>query len=277
VGYEPLERREFSRGHHDRAWRARAAITAQLAKPQEQASALSRFAKKTRFELLSWFGIVGAVVTLTSNLQSALTLARWTRHFLESWTSTIAYVWHYALFFLPKVYTSDAVVLTIASFAIVNMIASLTRQAGETARSRMTRATRIVSIVIASTILAGVFFSGFSKGLTDEVRAGGPDCWAPATTRLAGSGRALRRKLGARNHRPGNDPCRHLTLTMLVGFITIPLLPAAVAYRLLRATTSVRLSGAALAARLWRVVAGICVVIALNYLSLWIEQQPPGP
>ena len=42
-----------------------AAIIAQLAKPQEQASELSRFAKKTRFELLSWFGIVGAVVTLT--------------------------------------------------------------------------------------------------------------------------------------------------------------------------------------------------------------------
>ncbi len=54
-----------------------AAIIAQLAKPQEQASELSRFAKKTRFELLSWFGIVGAVVTLTSNLQSAITLARW--------------------------------------------------------------------------------------------------------------------------------------------------------------------------------------------------------
>jgi hypothetical protein len=47
-----------------------------------------------------------------------------------------------------------------------------------------------------------------------------------------------------------------------------------VIYGLLRTTTSFRLSGAALSARLWRVVAGICLLVALNYLSLWIEQQP---
>jgi hypothetical protein len=46
------------------------------------------------------------------------------RQFLAGWASTITYVWHCALFFLPRVYTSDAVILTVATFAIVNMVAS---------------------------------------------------------------------------------------------------------------------------------------------------------
>jgi hypothetical protein len=248
-----------------------AAITAQLAKPQERASDLSRFAKKTRFELLSWFGILGAVVTLTSNLQSALTLARWTRQFLESWTSAITYVWHYVLFFLPKVYTSDAVVLTLAGFAIINMIASSARHAPEISRSRTIRSMRVVSIVIASAILWIVFYSGFAKALMDEFRAGGPDflgvgyyvfAWAEVVF-------PLRAIIGG-----GTTQIVIVSLMLLVFYFVIPLLPAAVVYLLLRTTTSFRLSAAALSARLWRVVAGVFLLVALNYLSLWIEQQP---
>jgi TIR domain-containing protein len=248
-----------------------AAITAQLAKPQEQASDLSHFAKKTRFELLSWFGILGAVVTLTTNLQSVLTLARWARQFLAGWTSAITYAWQYALFFLPKVYTSDAVVLTLAGFAIVNMIASSARHAPETSKSRTIRSMRVVSIVIASAILWIVLYSGFAKAIMDELRAGGPDFlgagyYVYAWTEVVFS---LRASIGG-----GTTLIVILILMMLVFSFVIPLLPAAVVYLLLRTTTSFRLSGAALSARLWRVVAGICLLVALNYLSLWIEQQP---
>jgi hypothetical protein len=63
-------------------------------------------------------------------------------------------------------------------------------------------------------------------------------------------------------------------LMMLVFYFVIPLLPAAMVYLLLRTTTPFRLSAAALSARLWRVVAGVFLLVALNYLSLWIEQQP---
>jgi hypothetical protein len=252
-----------------------AAITAQLAKPQEQASALSRFTKKTRFELLSWFGILGAVVTLTTNLQSVLTLARWARQFLESWTSAIAYAWQYALFFLPKVYTSDAVVLTLAGFAIINMIASSARHAPETSKSRTIRAMRVVSIVVASAVLSIVFYSGFGKALMDELKAAGPDmldvgyytfAWGTANIKVADLVRAI--------FGPGTILIVIVVLMLLVFFIVIPLLPAGLVYLLLRTTTSFRLSAVALSARLWRVVAGVFLLVALNYLSLWIEQQP---
>jgi len=73
---------------------------------------------------------------------------------------------------------------------------------------------------------------------------------------------------------PGTILIVTVSLVALVFFIAIPLLPAAVIYLILRTTTSFRLSGAALSVRLWRVVAGIGLLVALNYLSLWIEHQP---
>jgi hypothetical protein len=252
-----------------------AAITAQLAKPEAQASSLSRLTKKTRFELLSWFGILGAVVTLTTNLQSALTLARWARQFFESWTSVVAYAWQHVLFFIPKVYTSDAMVLTFAVFAIINMVASSTRRAGEMPGRGTIGAMRVVSIVIASAILSIVFYAGFGKVVIDEVKAGGPDLlgvgyytlgWLTVNIEV---GKLVRAIIG-----PGMILIVLLTLVGLLFFIAIPLLPAVVTYWLLRAFTSFRLSGAALSVRLWRVVAGICLLVGLNLLSLWIEQQP---
>jgi TIR domain len=252
-----------------------AAITAQLAKPQEQASALSRFTKKTRFELLSWFGILGAVVTLTTNLQSVLTLARWARQFLEGWTSVVTHAWHYVLFFLPKVYPSDAVMLTFAGFAIINMIASSARHAVETPRSRTTRAMRVVSIVIASAILSIVFYAAFGKAMMDDLKAAGPEmldvgyfpfAWATTNIEIA---KLVRSTVG-----PGTVLIVVVLLILMLFFIVIPLLPAAVVYLLLRTTTSFRLSAAALSVRLWRVTAGVCLLVVLNYLSLWVEQQP---
>jgi hypothetical protein len=105
----------------------------------------------------------------------------------------------------------------------------------------------------------------------DEFRAGGPDflgvgyyvfAWAEVVF-------PLRAIIGG-----GTTQIVIVSLMLLVFYFVIPLLPAAVVYLLLRTTTSFRLSAAALSARLWRVVAGVFLLVALNYLSLWIEQQP---
>jgi hypothetical protein len=224
---------------------------------------------------LSWFGIVGAVITLTTNLQSVLILARWARQFLAGWTSAITYVWHHALFFLPQVHTSDAVILTAATFAIVNMIPSLARHADETPRTIVIRTMRVGSILVASAILSLVFYLGFFKGVTDELRTGGSDFvdagyfvngWVKASFAFKDR---VNETIGT-----GTIQTAIFAFAMFGSLIAIPLLPAVVICRLLRTMTSVRLSSAALSARLWRVVAGLCLVVALNFLSLWIEQQP---
>jgi len=222
---------------------------------------------------------VGAVVTLTSNLQSAITLARWVRQFLESWTAAIAQVWHYVLFFLPKLYTTDAVVLTIATFAIVNMIASLKRQVDETAGDRESG---VALIVTASSFLWCVFLGGLGPALMGELRTmdefrtgetGG--YWWTTVTEFVDNFQPLLRALP----RPVSLILVAVIL-LLAAFLfslAIPLLPATVIYGVLRTTTPFRLSVAALSMRLWRVIAGICLLVALNYLSLWIGQQPWAP
>jgi hypothetical protein len=42
---------------------------------------------------------------------------------------------------------------------------------------------------------------------------------------------------------------------------------------LLRYATSLRLNSMLLSARLWRVTTVVCAVLALNFLSLWVDRQ----
>ncbi len=63
-------------------------------------------------------------------------------------------------------------------------------------------------------------------------------------------------------------------VTLLFFFLIVPLTPILLAYATVRFGTALRLDWNALALRLWRIVGGIAIVLALNYLSLWLEQQP---
>jgi hypothetical protein len=55
----------------------RAAVVAQLAKPQVQPSALWQASRILRYEVLTWIGIVGGAITLFANLQGVVNLAGW--------------------------------------------------------------------------------------------------------------------------------------------------------------------------------------------------------
>jgi hypothetical protein len=251
-----------------------AAVAAVLAKPEAAPSALQKVSRRARYELLSWFGIVGAVITLTTNLQSVLTLARWAHQVIESWTSFVAQAWRTVLFFLPAVQVSDAIVLTFALFAIVNMLASLARADGAPSTRGRPGAMRVVSIIAAAAIITVVLYSGLMPAIYEEVRTGGVDLqglgyyvygWVSSSIAVS----SALRSIGV-----GGLVVAVGSIVLIVFFIVLPLLPAVVTYLALRAATSFRLSSAALSARLWRVVAGVAVVVALNALSLWIEQQP---
>jgi len=249
-----------------------AAITAQLAKPDVQPSAFSLLARKTRFELLSWFGILGAVLTLTSNLQSVLTLGRWARQIFASWTSVVTYVWQKLLFFVPKVYKSDAIMLTLVAFAVVNMVVSSTRYADAAPARRTVRSLRVFSTAVAAAILSIVLYVGFGTAFYEELQASGPDMtdvgyypFAVASTNIAALN-VVRAIVGQ-----GTTVVVVASLIALMAFIAIPLLPAVGLHLVLRRTTSFRLNGAALSARLWRVVAGVVLLVVLGYLSKWTE------
>ena len=63
-------------------------------------------------------------------------------------------------------------------------------------------------------------------------------------------------------------------VTLLLFFLIVPLTPIVLAYAAIRFGTKLRLDWNALASRLWRIAGGIAIVLALNYLALWLEQQP---
>jgi hypothetical protein len=63
----------------------RAAVVAQLAKPAVQPSALALLTKGFKYELLTWFGIVGGALTLFGNLDSVLKVADWARLLVQNW------------------------------------------------------------------------------------------------------------------------------------------------------------------------------------------------
>src|SRR5262249_17438787 len=92
------------------------AIVAQLAKPEVKAGALAGLKKRARFELLSWFGVLGAVITLTTNLRGLLTLTAWLRTLFDSWITIIKAVWSHILFIFPAVPAADAVFFTYLIF-----------------------------------------------------------------------------------------------------------------------------------------------------------------
>jgi hypothetical protein len=63
----------------------RAAIVAQLAKPAVEPAAWASLTKGFKWELLSWWGIIGGALTLFTALSATIKLADWARWVVEHW------------------------------------------------------------------------------------------------------------------------------------------------------------------------------------------------
>jgi len=63
----------------------KAAVVAQLAKPAVEPSPVALLTKGFKYELLTWFGIVGGALTLFTNLDAVLKLADWAHVLVENW------------------------------------------------------------------------------------------------------------------------------------------------------------------------------------------------
>jgi TIR domain len=240
-----------------------AAITAQLAKPEAQPSAFGKFTKRARFELLSWFGIIGATVSLVANLQALFIFGRWLRNLLDSWTLVFKFMWQQVLFFLPRVYGSDAILLTFIAFAAINMLVCLRKTHVQRAR-----VATFFALTTAACLIIVVFTFGMARLQEGETKLD-QGYYFTFLESYVGSvldfivsiDAALVKLIGT-------------TAFALWFFVFVPLLPVVFFYLVLRKFAQVRLSARALSVRLWRILAGIGLLLALNYLTLWLEQQP---
>jgi hypothetical protein len=73
-----------------------AAVVAQLAKPAVEPSALALLTKGFKYELLTWFGIIGGALTLFTNLNAVLKLADWARDLVKGWKEWTHAFWVWA-------------------------------------------------------------------------------------------------------------------------------------------------------------------------------------
>ena len=87
----------------------RAAVVAQLAKPEVQPSAVALLTKGFKYEVLTWVGIVGGALTLFTNLGAVLKLADWARVLVQGWKEWTHAFWLWAFSWLgihlPPVWT----------------------------------------------------------------------------------------------------------------------------------------------------------------------------
>ncbi len=203
------------------------------------------------------------VLTLSSNLQGMLTLARLTRRIFESWADIVQAAWSHVLFFVPKVFGTDAMLLTLASFALMNMALCLRRHSERAGYGAILRSL-VPSVVVLVVLVIGML------NFDDIEQRNEAHGYFVSTVQYVAAGLiAFVNSLPDGVIRIGVG-----VVTLLFFFLIVPLTPIVLAYAAVRFGTALRLDWNTLALRLWRIVGGIAIVLALNYLSLWLEQQP---
>jgi hypothetical protein len=71
----------------------RAAVVAQLAKPAVEPSAVALLTKGFKYEVLTWWGIIGGAITLFVAISATLKLADWARVLVENWKAWTHAFW----------------------------------------------------------------------------------------------------------------------------------------------------------------------------------------
>lgn len=74
----------------------RAAVVAQLAKPAVEPSAMALLTKGFKYELLTWWGIIGGAITLFVAISTTLKLADWARVLVQHWKEWTHAFWLWA-------------------------------------------------------------------------------------------------------------------------------------------------------------------------------------
>lgn len=98
----------------------RAALVAQLARPAVQPSDFWLATRIFRYQVLTWFGIVGGAITVFANLRGVLHLAVWASWIVGHWQAWINTVWQWVFALVPiRVPPYWTPFLTFAVFALL--------------------------------------------------------------------------------------------------------------------------------------------------------------
>jgi hypothetical protein len=103
----------------------RAAVVAQLAKPAVEPTPWASLTKGFKWELLSWWGIIGGAITLFVAISTTLKLADWTRVLVQHWKEWTHAFWVWAFdwlgIHLPPYWAPVLTFLSFGSFLIIGL------------------------------------------------------------------------------------------------------------------------------------------------------------
>jgi TIR domain len=101
----------------------KAAVVAQLAKPAVEPTPWALLGKGLKWELLSWWGIIGGALTLFTGISATLKVADWARILVDHWREWTHAFWAWAFgwlgFHLPPDWTLILSFLLFGSFLAV--------------------------------------------------------------------------------------------------------------------------------------------------------------
>jgi hypothetical protein len=103
------------------------AVVRQLLAPQKMAPWYLRMWGGAKHEALTWFGIIGAILTLSTGLNELVRFAGLVNFVIDNFLDLTNRFWSLAIFFVPRVTRYDCVILNLWLFFFVLFITSCNR------------------------------------------------------------------------------------------------------------------------------------------------------
>jgi hypothetical protein len=103
------------------------AVVRQLLAPQKIAPWYLRMWGGAKHEALTWFGIIGAILTLSTGLNELVRFAGLVNFLIDNFLDLTNRFWSLAIFFVPRVTRYDCVILNLWLFFFVLFITSCSR------------------------------------------------------------------------------------------------------------------------------------------------------
>jgi hypothetical protein len=136
----------------------RAAVVAQLAKPAVEPTAWALLTKGFKWELLTWWGIIGGALTLFTAVSATLKLADWARVLVDHWREWTHAFWVWAFgwlgIHLPPYWTPVLSFLLFGSLLAIGQVVKFNIRI----KSEWNTTLAILSMALAFFSILGVLF-----------------------------------------------------------------------------------------------------------------------
>lgn len=234
------------------------AIRKQSATPSSRTS----ISAWTRYQFLSWFGILGGALTLLSNLRGLVDLARITSLILDGWKTAILAFWKMALFFIPSVEFDLAFVLSFFVFCIACLVSAsnIAMSPERIYRKKIQPHTMLDNPVLPAMLVSLIYIIGATDYVVEYSLVGRDFGWSD----LFG----LRQRLSLWTEYMGTILPRYGKNVLQVVFWIVACWIAAGCIQItLRATIGFKVEASAMAARLWGILIVLCSIYVIDRLG----------